>query len=104
MAAELNSSIALPLDVTSDQQIDDLFQSLRQAWDGLDGIVHSIGFAPRNNWKAAMWMQSPARASAIAHDISAYSFAALAKAGREMMGKKWLSTDHVLPRRRPHYP
>lgn len=85
MAAELGSSIALPLDVTSDQQIDELFQNLGKSWDGLDGIVHSIGFAPREQLEGTYVDAVTREGFAIAHDISAYSFAALAKAGREMM-------------------
>jgi len=85
MAAELGSSIALPLDVTSDQEIDELFQSLGEAWDGLDGIVHSIGFAPREQLEGNYVDAVTRQGFAIAQDISAYSFAALAKAGREMM-------------------
>ncbi len=48
MAAEVGSDIILPLDVGSDQQIDDVFSELGKQWDGLDSIVHSVGFAPRD--------------------------------------------------------
>ncbi len=85
MAAELGSSIALPLDVSSDQDIEALFQNLGDAWDGLDGIVHSIGFAPREQLEGTYVEAVTREGFAIAHDISAYSFAALAKAGQEMM-------------------
>ena len=85
LAAELGSDIVLPLDVASDQQIDDMFQSLGQAWDGLDGIVHSIGFAPREELEGGYVDSVTREGFAIAHDISSYSFAALAKGGREMM-------------------
>ncbi|MCB1852811.1 MAG: enoyl-ACP reductase [Gammaproteobacteria bacterium] len=85
MAAELDSSIALPLDVTSDEEIAALFKNLGDIWDGLDGIVHSIGFAPRDQLEGSYVDSVTREGFAIAHDISAYSFAALAKAGREMM-------------------
>ncbi|MCP5415686.1 MAG: enoyl-ACP reductase [Chromatiaceae bacterium] len=85
MAAELDSSIALPLDVTSDEEIAALFKNLGDVWDGLDGIVHSIGFAPRDQLEGSYVDSVTREGFAIAHDISAYSFAALAKAGREMM-------------------
>ncbi|MCP4289780.1 MAG: enoyl-ACP reductase [Gammaproteobacteria bacterium] len=85
MAVELGSSIALPLDVSSDQDIEALFQNLGDAWDGLDGIVHSIGFAPREQLEGTYVEAVTREGFAIAHDISAYSFAALAKAGQEMM-------------------
>ncbi|MES9883991.1 MAG: SDR family oxidoreductase, partial [Sedimenticola sp.] len=48
MAAEVGSDIILPLDVGSDQQIDDVFSELGKQWGGLDSIVHSVGFAPRD--------------------------------------------------------
>lgn len=85
MAAELGSDIVLPLDVASDQQIDDLFVELSKAWDGLDGIVHSIGFAPRDQLEGTYIDAVSREGFSIAHDISSYSFAALAKASREMM-------------------
>jgi enoyl-[acyl-carrier protein] reductase I len=85
MAAELDSSITLPLDVASDQDIDNLFQNLGDIWDGLDSIVHSIGFAPREQLEGNYAEAVTREGFAIAHDISAYSFAALAKAGRELM-------------------
>jgi enoyl-[acyl-carrier protein] reductase I len=85
LAASLGSDIVLPLDVASDQQITELFQELGKHWDGLDGIVHSIGFAPRDQLEGSYIEAVTREGFAIAHDISAYSFAALAKAGREMM-------------------
>ncbi len=85
LAAELGSEIVLPLDVASDQQIDDMFRELATLWDGLDGTVHSIGFAPREALEGGYADSVTREAFAIAHDISSYSFAALAKGGREMM-------------------
>lgn len=85
LATELGSEIVLPLDVAEDQQIDDLFFELGKNWDGLDGIVHSIGFAPREQLEGSFIDAVTREGFRIAHDISAYSFAALAKSGREMM-------------------
>ncbi len=85
LASSLGSEIMLPLDVASDQQIADLFQELGNRWDGLDGIVHSIGFAPRDQLEGSYVEAVTREGFSIAHDISAYSFAALAKAGRELM-------------------
>ncbi len=85
MAADLGSDIALPLDVTSDQQISDLFSELGKQWDGIDAIIHSVGFAPRDQLENSYIDSVTREGFAIAHDISSYSFAALAKAGREMM-------------------
>ena len=85
LAAELDSDIVLPLDVASDQQIDEMFLALSKEWDGLDSIVHSIGFAPREELEGSYVDSVTREGFSITHDISAYSFAALAKAGREMM-------------------
>jgi enoyl-[acyl-carrier protein] reductase I len=84
-AASVGSKIVLPLDVAEDAQIDALFNELGKIWDGLDIIIHSIGFAPREQL-AGRYLESVTReGSRIAHDISSYSFAALAKAARPMM-------------------
>ena len=85
VAAKCGSDIVLPLDVASDDQIADCFRELGKRWDGLDGIVHSIGFAPREQLEGDFVDAVTREGFAIAHDISSYSFAALAKAGRDMM-------------------
>ena len=85
MAAEFGSTIVLPCDVAEDSQIDGVFESLRAYWDGLDGLVHAIGFAPREAI-AGDFLDGASRESfRIAHDISAYSFVALAKAAKPML-------------------
>ncbi len=85
MAEELGSALTCPLDVAEDAQIDSAFEYLGQHWDGLDIIVHSVGFAPREEL-AGRYVDVVSREGyRIAHDISAYSFAALARAGRPMM-------------------
>lgn len=84
-AEEFGSNIVLPCDVASDAEIAEVFAGLAKHWDGLDGIVHSVAYAPREaldgNYVDAVTREN----FAIAHDISSYSFTALAKAGREMM-------------------
>lgn len=85
MAEELDSALTCPLDVAEDAQIDSAFEYLEKHWDGLDIIVHSVGFAPREEL-AGRYVDVVSREGyRIAHDISAYSFAALARAGRPMM-------------------
>jgi len=84
-AGEFDSELVYPLDVSSDEEIDQVFSNLGQQWDGLDGIVHSVGFAPREQLEGDYVAAVTREGFRIAHDISAYSFAALAKAGREMM-------------------
>ncbi|RTZ74392.1 MAG: enoyl-[acyl-carrier-protein] reductase FabI [Gammaproteobacteria bacterium] len=84
-AAEFGSDIVLPLDVSEDEQIEQLFVELANKWDGLDGLVHSIGFAPRDQLEGTFVEAITREGFQTAMDISTYSFAALAKAAREMM-------------------
>ena len=72
-------------DVTSDEEIKGVFTKLSSVWDGLDGIVHSVAFAPQDQLQGDFVNAVTREGFQIAHDISAYSFAALAKAGRAMM-------------------
>jgi enoyl-[acyl-carrier protein] reductase I len=89
LAAEFGDCPVLPCDVSSDAEIDALFASLRKHWQGLDGIVHSIAFAPREALAGDYLDAVTREAFRIAHDVSSYSFAALAKAGLPMMqGRK----------------
>ncbi len=84
-AHAFGSNLVLPCDVGNDEQITQLFVDLGKHWDGLDILVHSIGFAP-GEALAGGFLDGLTRANfAIAHDISAYSFPALAKAARPMM-------------------
>ncbi|MER1968780.1 enoyl-ACP reductase FabI [Castellaniella sp. GW247-6E4] len=88
-AQELGSSIVIPCDVAEDAQIDAAFATLREHWDGLDGLVHSIGFAPRDALAGDLLDGMSRENYRIAHDISAYSFPALAKAALPLMeGRK----------------
>ena len=72
-------------DVADDSQIEAVFAALGKHWDGLDIIVHSVGFAPGDQLDGDFTAVTTREGFRIAHDISAYSFIALAKAGREMM-------------------
>ena len=84
-ARELGSDIALPCDLGSDEQIQALFDQLGEVWPEFDGLVHSIGFAPREAI-AGDFLEGMTRENfRIAHDISSYSFTALAKAAMPMM-------------------
>ena len=85
MAAELGSSITLPCEVESDTDIEAVFESLKQHWDGLDILVHSIAYAPREALEGDYLDGISRENFRIAHDISSYSFAALAKAARPLM-------------------
>jgi enoyl-[acyl-carrier protein] reductase I len=87
MAKELGSSIALPCEVTSDEEIAALFRNLKDQWGALDGLVHAIAFAPREAIAGDFLEGISREAFRQAHDISAYSFAALAKAAAPMLHK-----------------
>ncbi len=84
-AASLGSKIVLPLDVAEDRQIDEVMGELGKTWGGLDILVHSIGFAPREQLSGKYLDVLTREGFRIAHDISSYSFAALGKAARPLM-------------------
>ena len=78
-ATEFNSKLIYECDVGSDEQITQMFKDLAKDWPKFDGLIHSIGFAPREAI-AGDFLDGLSRESfKIAHDISAYSFPALAK-------------------------
>lgn len=85
MAAEFDSRLAFGCDVSDDEQIKVLFADLARSWDGLDGIVHSIAFAPTEALDGDFLDGLTREAFRISHEISAYSFPALVKAGLPMM-------------------
>jgi enoyl-[acyl-carrier protein] reductase I len=85
LAADFGTVPVLPCDVARDEDIAALFESLKSEWGALDGLLHSIAFAPREAI-AGDFLEGLSRAAfATAHDISSYSFAALAKGARPLM-------------------
>jgi enoyl-[acyl-carrier protein] reductase I len=85
MAAATGSSLCLPLDVAEDNAIVGMYEALGASWTSVDAIVHSVAFAPRDQL-AGSYLDSVTRDGfQIAHDISSYSFAALAKYGRQLL-------------------
>jgi len=106
MARELGSDIALPCDVASDEEIARLFAELGKRMDGLDGLVHAIAYAPRESISGDFLDGLSREAFRVAHDVSSYSFPALAKAALPMLreGRKaslvtltYLGAVRVLP-------
>ena len=85
MAANLDSDIALPLDVTEDDQIQDFFERLSKHWDGFDILIHSVAYAPAEQLEGRYIDAINREGFRIAHDVSSYSFAALAKTSRPMI-------------------
>jgi len=85
LASEFGSCPVLPCDVAHDGQIDALFDTLKREWGVLDGLLHSIAFAPREALAGDFLNAITREAFGIAHDISSYSLAALAKGARPLM-------------------
>lgn len=84
-AAEFGSQLVFDCDVSSDEQIANLFADLAKSWDRLDGFVHAIGFAPREAI-AGEFLDGLTRENfRVAHDISAYSFPAMVKAALPLL-------------------
>jgi len=89
LATKLGSNPIFPCDVASDEEIAALFAQLGQSWDGLDGIVHAIAYAPREALAGDFHEAVTRESFRIAHDISSYSLAALVKGGLPLMqGRK----------------
>ena len=87
-AAEFDSTLLFDCDVASDEQIDAMFNQLGETWPQFDGFVHSIGFAPREAIAGDFLEGLSREGFRIAHDISSYSFPALAKAAAPRLTPK----------------
>jgi enoyl-[acyl-carrier protein] reductase I len=85
LAADFGTNPVLRCDVAQDDQIDALFAALKSEWGGLDGMLHSIAFAPREALAGDFLNGMTRSAFSIAHDISSYSLAALARGARPLM-------------------
>ncbi|HSQ04538.1 MAG TPA: SDR family oxidoreductase [Burkholderiales bacterium] len=85
LASEFGGALLLPCDVSDDAQIEQVFAGLARQWDGLDGIVHSVAYAPREALKGDFIEGLNREVFRVSHEVSSYSFAALAKAGLPMM-------------------
>ena len=83
-----NTDLLFPCDVTSDEEIDAVFAELGKHWDTLDVLVHSVGFAPREQLEGSFTETITREGYRMSHDISAYSLAALAKAAVPMLSDK----------------
>ena len=88
LAAEFGTVPVLPCDVAQDDQIAALYATLQSEWGGLDGLLHSIAFAPREALKGNFLDGLTREGFVTAHDISSYSFAALAKGAVPLMAGK----------------
>ena len=85
IAEELNSNILIESDVSSDESIEKSFTELKESWETFDGFVHSIGYAPADQLEGDFVDVTTREGFRVAHDISSYSFTALAKAAKPML-------------------
>lgn len=85
MAKGWGSEICVECDVAQDESIDSMYEQLSQHWDGFDILVHSVAFAPGDQLGGDYLECVTREGFNIAHEISSYSFAALAKGARPMM-------------------
>ncbi len=85
LATDFGNPPLFPCDVSDDAQIDALFDGIGKTWGNLDGVVHSIAYAPNEALDGDFLDGISREAFRIAHDVSAYSFPALAKRARPLM-------------------
>ena len=105
LAKDWGSEICLPCDVSKDRDISAVFKEISKNWDGIDCLVHAVGFAPSNELDGNFIDVSTREGFKIAHDVSTYSFVALAKESRDLMvGRKgslitlsYLGSQKTLP-------
>ena len=105
-AQEFGSTCVYQCDVAEDSQIDALFVNLGKEWEGLDGLVHSIAFAPKEAIEGDFLDGITRESFRIAHDVSSYSYPALVKAARPLLLKgnhasvlalSYLGAERTLP-------
>jgi enoyl-[acyl-carrier protein] reductase I len=88
LAAQLGSSLTMPLDVQLDDQLDSAFALLTGSWGQLDIVVHAVAFAPREALAGGFTANTSREAFRLAHEVSSYSFTALARAAAPLMAAK----------------
>jgi len=105
MAAQYNSNLTFPCDVSNDAEIADVFTELGKSWSELDIIVHSVAYAPAHLLEGDFTDNIDREGFRVAHDISSYSFSALAKAAKPLMENRagslltlsYLGSERVFP-------
>jgi enoyl-[acyl-carrier protein] reductase I len=85
LGAKLGSEICIPCEVSSDQEIQQVFERLHDYWEHLEIVVHAVAYAPREQLEGEYLDTVTREGFRIAHEISSYSFSALANAARPMM-------------------
>ena len=85
LAQSIGSKLTMPLDVMVDGQVDSAFDLLKREWGQLDIVIHAVAFAPREAISGSFVENTSREAFRIAHDVSSYSFTALARGARPLM-------------------
>jgi len=85
LAASLGARLTLPLDVTVDAQLDGAFETLRREWGQIDIVVHAVAYAPREALTGPFVAATTREAFRVAHDVSSYSFTALAQRAQPLL-------------------
>jgi enoyl-[acyl-carrier protein] reductase I len=89
LAQSVGSNLTMPLDVTVDGEIDSAFELLKREWGQLDIVIHAVAFAPREAISGGFVENTSREAFRVAHDVSSYSFTALARGAKPLMaGRK----------------
>jgi enoyl-[acyl-carrier protein] reductase I len=88
LAASIGSTLLMPLDVQHDEQIDAAFDRIAREWGRLDILVHAVAFAPREALSGGFTASTSREAFRIAHDVSSYSFTALARGAAPLMAAR----------------
>ena len=87
LGESIGVKLTMPLDVGSDEQIDAAFETVRREWGELDVLVHAVAFAPREALEGSYTQNTSREAFRVAHDISSYSFTALARGAAPLMAE-----------------
>ncbi len=85
LASAVGSRLIMPLDVTIDDQVDSTFDLLKREWGQLDIVVHAVAYAPREALAGVFVASTSREAFRVAHDVSSYSFTALARGAQPLM-------------------
>lgn len=108
VAARCNSSadMCFPCDLAYDEQIDALFTNLKKLWGNIDGLIHAVGYAPKEQLSGDFTDATTREGFGIAHDLSSFSFIALAKRAKPMLnpgGSLITLTYHGAQQTLPNY-
>lgn len=96
-------NLVVPCDVTLDDEIAGAFAAVKEQFGTLDLMLHSVAFAPREALEGR-FVDTSREAFRIAHDVSAYSLVALARAaaplmpnGGSILGLSYYGAEKVVP-------